>query len=60
MIPSDLERRILEAKQEVSFCRELHLAHDKLRAQICSPMQWRMHFGFIIKKRTRTSTSQLS
>lgn len=31
MIPSDLERRIIEAKQKVSFCRELYLAHNKLK-----------------------------
>ena len=31
MIPSDLERRILEVKQKVSFCGELYAARDKLR-----------------------------
>lgn len=33
MIPSDLERRILEAKQKVSFCRDLYPAHISIFIQ---------------------------
>lgn len=50
MIPSDLERRIIEAKQKVSFCRELYLAHNKLKVHIYSPIRWRTHFGFSFLK----------
>lgn len=33
MIPSDLERRILEAKQKVSFCWDLYPAHISIFIQ---------------------------
>lgn len=48
MIPSDLERRIIEAKQKVSFCRELYPAHSKLRVHISVSTQWRTHFGILL------------
>lgn len=50
MIPSDLERRILEAKQKVSFCREFSPAPNKLRGHISVSVWWTTHFGFLLNR----------